>query len=173
MMAGPDESRSAMAFGVTARTLIDLSIEPTQLDHQRFEPFVVLVLGELAFLIPQGGDGQFDCVAAMACLGGDRPLAIAGDQVELVGADAVGRGAVLGAAGGADAAEPVGRRAQPVAVVVEQRVLGGQLRAGAVILRDAAGSRSGRLPGARPGRPCRGRPGVGDRLGRGSWPNRA
>ena len=56
-----------------------------------------------------------------------------------MGPDAVERGAVLGAAGRADAAEPVGAGAQPVAVVVEQRVLGGQLRVRAIVLVDPAG----------------------------------
>jgi hypothetical protein len=45
--------------------------------------------------------------------------------VELVGPESVESGSVAGAARGEDAAEPVGRRAEAVAVVIEERVLRG------------------------------------------------
>jgi hypothetical protein len=51
--------------------------------------------------------------------------------MKLMGAVAVQRRAVLGLLHRADAAEPLGRRAQAVAVVVEQSVLGSQSAAAA------------------------------------------
>ena len=98
----------------------------------------------MSFSVPQGGDGQLELVPLLADLGGDGALAVAGDQVELVGPEAVERGAVLGAAGGADAPEPVGGGPQVVAVVVEQGVLGGESGAGPVeLVGPAAGGEEG------------------------------
>ena len=65
----------------------------------------------------------------------------------------------------ADAAEPVGGRAQTVAVVVEQGMLRGQLRTGAVILVDPAAGGQKRLEQRDLAVLIEVGLGVGDRLG--------
>jgi hypothetical protein len=116
-------------------------VQPAQVDHERLEPAVVLVFREPGLLVSQGRDGQLQLVASAASFRGDVSLAIAQHQVELVGADAVERGTVLGAPGGADAAEPFGRRPQPVTVIVQEGMLRGQLRARSIVLFHLAACR--------------------------------
>ena len=61
----------------------------------------------------------------------------AADQVKLVRAQAVERSAVSGLFHRADAAEPIGGRAEAVAVVIEERVLGRETALRIVKIGDA------------------------------------
>ena len=99
----------------------------------------VSLLRELGLAGANLGEPGLQRVAAGAGLGGEAALLGAGNQVELVGAQAVERGPVAGAARREDAAEPVGRRAEAVAVVIEQRMLGGEAAGRLVELPRAVG----------------------------------
>ena len=66
-------------------------------------------------------------------------LSFAGDEVELVGAKAVGECGTLGLSGSTDAAEPAGWGALGIGVVIQQGVLGGEAALGLVKLGGAAG----------------------------------
>ena len=62
-----------------------------------------------------------------------------------MGSDPVKLRAVLGPLRGVDAAEPIGGRAQTVAIVVDQGMLGGQARSGAIELGDLAAGQEERF----------------------------
>src|SRR5262249_55979492 len=96
---------------------------------------------QLGFLVTKRGELQLQLVAAIAYLRRHVGFAVAADQMKLVSPQAVERGALLGPLGGPHAAEPRGRRAEAVAVIVEQGVLRRQSLVALVDLRHAtAGS---------------------------------
>jgi hypothetical protein len=82
-------------------------------------------------------DGGFELVAALTHVRRQLGLFGAADQMQLIGAQPVQFGAILGRFDRADAAEPFGARSRPVAVVVDQRVFRRQPGFATVELGDA------------------------------------
>src|SRR6266496_3042353 len=99
-------------------------VQPRQLQEQHFEPRVVFRLVEASLEFAKLRDGQFQLIAPSARCRGEGEFAPAPDEVKLVRAQAIGHRAGLRPFHGADTAEPVGGRAEAVAIVVDQGVLG-------------------------------------------------
>lgn len=101
-------------------------VEPGQVQEEELEPGVILVLRESGLFLAELLDGELDLIAAGAELRGELEFGLAGDEDGLMGEGAVGAGGVGGLADGAGALEKVGRSAAAVAIVIEERVLGGE-----------------------------------------------
>ncbi len=114
-------------------------MEAGDLEEEGFEFEIVGVGGGRGAIFAEAGDGLFELVATGAEFGGESELFWGWDDGDLMGAEAVGAGAAGGFAGGAGSLEPFGGCAAGVAVVVDERMLGGEAAFGLVELGGAGG----------------------------------
>jgi hypothetical protein len=131
--------------GCAVRTLRPASssgvVGARQVEEEFFELAIVSGLIYLRLFVAEEEDLAFEGIAASALFGGEFSLGVTRDEMPLPGEQAVEGGIFFGAFGGAQAGKPVGRRAQGVAVVVEQGMLGGEAAFDFVELGDLTGSR--------------------------------
>lgn len=109
-------------------------IESGEIEEEFFEFAVVDLFGNLLLFFAMEEDGALQGVAAGELLESEIDFGLVGNEVELLGEQAIHDGVFFRLLDRPEAAEPVGGGAEAVAIVVEQGVFGGEAVLGFVEL---------------------------------------